>query len=39
MAKRTRGTRMASAKRRAADTPGGVGLIRERETGRRIMRT
>ncbi len=39
MAKRTRGTRMALAVRRAAETPGGRGLIRNRATGQRIMRT
>lgn len=39
MAKKTRGTRMAQAVRRAAVMPGGRGLIRNRPVGRRIMAT
>ncbi len=39
MSKKTRGTRMAAAKRRAAKSPGGKGLIRNRAAGRRIMST
>ncbi len=37
--KKTRGTRMAAAKRRAAKTKGGKGRIKSRAVGRRIMRT
>jgi hypothetical protein len=37
--KKTRGTRMAAAKRRAAKMPGGKGRIRNRPAGRRIMKT
>lgn len=39
MAKKTRGTRMAAAKRRAAKTPGGKGRIKSRKVGKKIMRT
>lgn len=39
MAKKTRGTRMAAAKKRAAKTPGGKGLIKDRPAGRKIMKT
>ena len=39
MAKITRGTRMAAAKRRAAKTTGGKGRIRNRPAGKRIMKT
>jgi hypothetical protein len=39
VAKKTRGTRMAAAKRRAAKTTGGKGRIRSRPAGKRIMRT
>lgn len=39
MTKKSRGGRMAAAKLRAAKSPGGKGLIRDREAGRRIMRT
>ena len=39
MAKRTRGTRMAAAKRRAAKTKGGKGRVRNRKAGKRIMST
>ena len=37
--KSTRGARMVQAKRRAAKHPGGVGPVRKREAGRRIMQT
>jgi len=37
--KKTRGTRMAAAKRRAAKAPGGKGRIKNRKTGRKIMST
>ena len=37
--KKTRGTRMAAAKRRAAKTPGGKGLIKNRPAGKKIMKT
>ncbi len=39
MAKKSRGGRMTAAKRRAAKTPGGKGLIKNRLVGRNIMRT
>jgi len=39
MAKRTRGTRMAAAKRRAAKVKGGKGRIRNRRAGKHIMKT
>ncbi len=39
MAKRTRGTRMAAAIRRAAKKKGGKGRIRSRAIGKRIMKT
>ncbi len=39
MAKKSRGTRMAAAKRRAAKMPGGHGPIKYRRAGKRIMRT
>jgi hypothetical protein len=39
MAKKTRGTRMAAAKKRAAKTPGGKGPIKNRPAGKRIMST
>ena len=39
MAKKSRGGRMESAKRRAAETPGGKGPVRKRKVGRRIMKT
>jgi hypothetical protein len=37
--KKTRGGRMTAAKRRAARTAGGRGLIKNRKAGRRIMKT
>jgi hypothetical protein len=37
--KKTRGTRMAAAKRRAAKAPGGKGLIKNRPAGKNIMKT
>ncbi len=37
--KKTRGGRMTAAKRRAAKTTGGRGLVKNREAGRRIMKT
>lgn len=39
MAKKTRGTRMAAAVKRAAKTPGGKGLVKKRPAGRKIMST
>jgi|GEM_PF-2773027 len=39
MAKKTRGTRMAAAIRRAAKRKGGKGRVRGRAVGKRIMRT
>ena len=39
MAKKTRGTRMAAAKKRAAKAPGGKGLIKKRKVGKKIMKT
>lgn len=37
--KKTRGTRMAAAKRRAAKTAGGKGPIKNRRAGKKIMKT
>ena len=37
--KKTRGTRMATAVRRAAKTKGGKGRVKSRTVGRKIMRT
>ncbi len=37
--KKSRGTRMAAAKRRAAKTTGGKGLIKNRRAGKKIMKT
>jgi hypothetical protein len=37
--KKTRGGRMTAAKRRAAKTTGGRGLVKNRAAGRRIMKT
>jgi hypothetical protein len=37
--KKSRGGRMTSAKRRAAKTVGGRGLIKNRKAGRKIMKT
>ncbi len=39
MSKKTRGTRMAAAKKRAAKTKGGKGPIKSRPAGRNIMKT
>jgi hypothetical protein len=39
MAKKTRGTRMAAAKIRAAKGPGGKGMVKNRPAGKRIMAT
>lgn len=39
MAKKTRGTRMSAAVKRAAKTTGGKGRVRSRPAGRNIMRT
>ena len=39
MSKKSRGARMALAKRRASKMPGGTGPIRERAIGRHIMST
>ena len=37
--KKTRGTRMAAAIKRAAKTKGGKGQVRNRAAGKRIMKT
>jgi hypothetical protein len=39
MAKKSRGTRMAAAKKRAAKAPGGKGKIKDRKAGKNIMKT
>jgi len=39
MAKISRGGRMTAAKNRAEETPGGVGLVKNRAAGKNIMRT
>lgn len=39
MSRKTRGTRMAAAIRRAAKMPGGQGRVRSRAAGQRIMST
>jgi len=39
MAKKSRGTRMAAVKKRAAKTPGGKGLVKNRPAGRKVMST
>lgn len=39
MAKKSRGGRMAAAKRRAAKMPGGTGKISKRAAGRKMMKT
>ncbi len=39
MAKKSRGGRMTAAKKRAAKTTGGKGLIKNRPAGRKIMST
>lgn len=37
--KKTRGGRMTAAKKRAAKTSGGRGLVKNRKAGKRIMKT
>jgi len=37
--KKSRGGRMTAAKRRAAKSSGGKGMIKNRKAGRRIMKT
>jgi hypothetical protein len=37
--KKTRGGRMTAAKKRAAKAGGGVGLIKNRKAGKKIMKT
>jgi hypothetical protein len=37
--KKSRGGRMTAAKRRAAKSTGGVGLVKNRKAGKRIMKT
>ncbi len=37
--KKTRGGRMTAAKKRAAKSAGGVGLIKNRKAGKKIMKT
>ncbi len=39
MAKSSRGGRMTAAKRRAATSPGGKGMIKNRPAGKNIMKT
>lgn len=39
MAKKSRGGRMTAAKRRAAKSAGGKGLVKNRPAGRHIMKT
>jgi len=39
MAKASRGGRMTAAKKRAAKRPGGKGKVKNRPTGKRIMKT
>ena len=39
MAKISRGGRMTAAKRRAANSAGGKGMIKNRAAGKRIMRS
>jgi hypothetical protein len=39
MAKKSRGGRMTAAKKRAAKSPGGKGLVKNRPAGRHIMKT
>ena len=39
MAKKSRGGRMTAAKKRAAKRGGGKGMVKNREVGRKIMRT
>ncbi len=39
MAKKTRGTRMAAAVKRAAKTKGGKGPVKDRPAGKKIMKS
>ena len=39
MAKKSRGGRMTAAKKRAAASKGGVGMVKNRPAGKLIMRT
>jgi len=39
MAKESRGGRMTAAKGRAAKSPGGIGLVKNRPAGKHIMKT
>jgi len=39
MAKKSRGGRMAAAKKRAAKAPGGRGAVKKRKAGKKIMKT
>lgn len=39
MAKKSRGGRMTAAKKRAAKTTGGKGMVKNRPAGKKIMRT
>jgi len=39
MAKKSRGGRMTAAKIRAAKSPGGKGMVKNRPAGKRIMKT
>ena len=39
MAKKSRGGRKTAAKRRAAKSAGGRGLVKKRKVGRRIMKS
>lgn len=39
MAKASRGGRMKAAKERAANTPGGKGMVKDRPAGKKIMKT
>lgn len=39
MAKKSRGGRIAAAKKRAAKSPGGKGRVKNRKAGKKIMKT
>jgi hypothetical protein len=39
MAKKSRGGRMTAAKKRAAKSAGGKGMVKNRPAGKKIMRT
>jgi len=39
MAKSSRGGRMTAAKKRAAKSPGGKGMVKNRPAGKNIMKT